>query len=217
LASSTNASNRNKGGHRTQAQRSATTQQKIVDGAVACVADGGFGAATMAAVADRAGVTVGAIQHQFVDKDGLRVAVLEHGLQRLAAVLDEIESTGDSTESQVSALVSQLWAGYREPDFRAVIEVLRSMRETDPDTGRVVAYLDRVRQMSDAAWARLFPDGGVARDRRLAAQRLVFGALNGLALEQFLVGAPPDDAALERSVLVDAVAGLLGPGASSEA
>ena len=196
------ASKSENGQRRTQAERSAITQRKIVDAAVECVADRGFGAATMTAVAERAGVTVGAIQHQFLDKDGLRVAVLEHGLERLASTLDSIEVNEMSTESRASALVDTLWSGYQEPYFRAVIEVLRSMRETDPDADRVATYLDRVRQMSDETWRRLFGADRVGSDQLLAAQRLVFGTLNGLAPERFLSGGAPGAAALARSALV---------------
>ncbi len=175
-----------------------------------CVAERGLAAATMTAVAERAGVTVGAIQHQFTDKEGLRSAVLEHGLDRLAEALRSIPATGNSLNDRVQTLVDELWSGYREPDFRAMIEILRSMREADGDGSRAASYLEQVLELSGSTWRRLFPDV-VDEQAVMASQRLVFGALNGLALEQFLLGEPVDQAPYERAALADAVTRMLQP------
>ncbi len=192
---------------RTQAERSEESRRRIVEAAVELVAERGIGAATMAAVAEQAGRSVGAIQHQFTDKDGLQVAVLEHGLDRLGEILDGVPADADSIRARAENVVDALWAGYREPDFLAVMEVLRSIREAD--AGRVQVYLDQVLHAAGGAWLRLFGDGDLDEAAMWASIRLVFGTLNGLALEQFLAGRSLDEALIERAALVGAVTELL--------
>ena len=52
--------------HRTQAERSAKTRSKVIDAAIACIAEDGFKQATTKRVARRAGVTWGTIQLDLV-------------------------------------------------------------------------------------------------------------------------------------------------------
>ena len=66
-----------------QQARSEVTRARVLDAAVACIAETGFGPANLAGIAERAGLTTGAIQHQFGDKATLLAAVVERGFERL--------------------------------------------------------------------------------------------------------------------------------------
>lgn len=70
---------------RTQAQRTAATRAALIAAGRELFADQGFDAGTQAIV-ERAGVTRGALYHQFGDKKGLFVAVVDE-LEREVAML----------------------------------------------------------------------------------------------------------------------------------
>ncbi|NIV48010.1 MAG: TetR family transcriptional regulator, partial [Gammaproteobacteria bacterium] len=61
----------------TQAERSALTRETVIQAVVDCIVEEGINAATAARIAERSGVTWGAIVHQFGDKDSLLLAVVE--------------------------------------------------------------------------------------------------------------------------------------------
>ena len=68
---------------RTQEERSAATRAKVIEAATECVAELGYRGATMSTMAQRAGVSWGAMQHQFGEKDAIFDAVLERVMERL--------------------------------------------------------------------------------------------------------------------------------------
>ena len=66
-----------KGNVRTQAQRSAATRDALLAAARPLFAEDGFGRVSADAIAKAAGVTRGAMYHQFADKTELFAAVFE--------------------------------------------------------------------------------------------------------------------------------------------
>ena len=65
------------GRRRTQAERTAATRAVLIDAARALFAEQGFANVSTQAIAAAAGVTRGALYHQFADKTALFTAVYE--------------------------------------------------------------------------------------------------------------------------------------------
>ena len=63
---------------RTQAERSATTRQALLDATIACLVEEGYANTTTARVAERAGVSRGAHLHHFQTRSALVAAAVEH-------------------------------------------------------------------------------------------------------------------------------------------
>jgi AcrR family transcriptional regulator len=63
---------------RTQAERSETTRKQLLDAAVKLIRQNGFGGLRTIEVADRAGVSRGALMHHFPSKHELVIAVLNY-------------------------------------------------------------------------------------------------------------------------------------------
>lgn len=61
-----------------QQDRSRATRARLLEAAIACLAEQGFAASTVAVVAERAGVSRGAAQHHFPTRETLFTAALEH-------------------------------------------------------------------------------------------------------------------------------------------
>ena len=177
---------------RSQLSRSEATRARVLDAAVACIAEEGFQPTNLARIAERAGLTTGAIQHQFGDKTALLSAVVERGFERMTDRLALLPGGPAPPEARVASLVRALWDGYDAATTRASLEILLAMRGDDAFHRRSLDFLTRVRERIDRLWMGTFWDLGIGRARHVEAQRLVFTTLNGLALERILVPGMPD-------------------------
>lgn len=111
-----------------QQDRSRATRTRLLEAAVACLADVGWSGATVALVAERAGVSRGAAQHHFRTREALFVAAVEHvaeerseAIRRRALAVPERstgadEGTGTGTDTGTGARAG--------PDRRSTREVV---------------------------------------------------------------------------------------------
>jgi AcrR family transcriptional regulator len=104
-----------------QQDRSRVTRARLLEAAIACLAELGWTASTVAVVAERAGVSRGAAQHHFPTREALFTAALEHVSQVRASEmkreLAEIAGSRPDTAAVVD-LVMNLFTG---PLFRAAL------------------------------------------------------------------------------------------------
>jgi AcrR family transcriptional regulator len=95
---------------RSQAERSATTRADLVQAARVLFAEHGFASVGTEAIAAAAGVTRGALYHQFASKTKLFEAVYEAIEEDLARELGEmIAATGASDPIEVMRLSANAW------------------------------------------------------------------------------------------------------------
>jgi AcrR family transcriptional regulator len=104
--------------------RGRATRSRLLESAVTCLAELGWGGATVAVVAERAGVSRGATQHYVPTREDLFTAALEHMAEvRLAEILREAATlpagSGQRTRDPVGLLV-RLYTG---PLVRAALQV----------------------------------------------------------------------------------------------
>jgi AcrR family transcriptional regulator len=106
-----------------QQDRSRITRARLLESAVSCLAELGWSGATVAVVAEHAGVSRGATQHYFPTREDLFTAALEHMAEvRLAEIRSEaarLPADAPPTRDVVGLLV-RLYTG---PLFRAALQV----------------------------------------------------------------------------------------------
>jgi len=190
---------------RAQNARRESTHTRVLDAAVTCIVEEGFQSSNLARIARYAGMTTGAIQHQFGDKATLLAEVVERGFERLVDGLARLPGGALPVGERVAALVGALWAGYDASSTRASLEILLAMRGDEGFQRRSLEFVAGMGERIDRLWMGTFWDIDCGRGSHVEAQRLVFTTLNGLALERILVpGMPdtaPDLARLSRGVL----------------
>lgn len=110
-----------------QQDRSRVTRARLLESAVSCLAGLGWGGATVAVVAEHAGVSRGATQHYFPTREDLFTAALEHMAEvRLAEIRSEAARSAclpagvAVPTSDVVGLLVRLYTG---PLFRAALQV----------------------------------------------------------------------------------------------
>ena len=175
---------------RTQAQRSAATQQVLVDAAIELLMERGWAATTAVAVCERAGCTRGALAHHYPNLS----ALLAHALESLYADLTAELRPRPAT---VRGVVDAMWQAVGDPRFKAVIEAW-SAAGNDPQLALEIgpAILRFAKLVSPTAGDR----GSPVRDADTKAFVLLAReAMIGMALGRATNGGKP--LGHERSVL----------------
>jgi len=103
------------------------TRAKIIDAAIAVLADKGFSGFTLQAVADRAEVLFGSVTHHYGTRDRLIAAMLEAILSRYRERFDELTTALREDESPIRALVSWLLDDALDPNTTGVFLELWAM------------------------------------------------------------------------------------------
>ncbi len=112
-------------------ERSRATRARLLEAAVACLAEEGTAGATVGAVARRAGVSRGAAQHHFPTREDLFLAVLRHMLDNRGAELRRGAAAVPEGSGRTEAVVQMVVDAFTGTDFRAALQ-LWSAAASDP-------------------------------------------------------------------------------------
>ena len=173
---------------RSQAQRTAETRTRIIDAAVESISEVGFQNTTAAEIVRRAGLTWGAVQHQFGGKDGILKAVLEACFDHFAQCLGDIEPGNRSLKQRIDLFVDRAWDHFGSPEYRCTFEIL--LNSVGPEGSDPASlWQSEMFQAWHHIWARAFSDARLSRKRMVLLQHYTISVLSGLACTQIL-GAP---------------------------
>ncbi|MEU0501396.1 TetR/AcrR family transcriptional regulator [Nocardia sp. NPDC005998] len=112
--------------HEPKQDRSRATRQRLLEATIDCLAEMGWAAATVAVVAERAGVSRGAAQHHFPTREDLITAALEYMFDsRTQHAVDEgrVVIAMDEGIGRTEAVVAGLVESYTSPLFKAALQV----------------------------------------------------------------------------------------------
>lgn len=118
-------------GPRRRTERTADSRALILDAAVHCLAEEGYGATTTLAIQARAGVSRGRLLHHFPSRDALLIAAAQHlAGTRLADmelwVASSLHATGGV--ERLERATELLWEQFRQPYFWASVELWTAAR-----------------------------------------------------------------------------------------
>lgn len=167
---------------RTQSERTAETRAALIEATIALLMERGMQGATVQEICKRAGVTTGAIQHQFGSKNGLMNEVVQTLFEGIAR--SPGETTADSLEARIDRVIEHYWSIYTNERYYAVLEILLATRH-DPDLmHQVSGYRDR--QLSDGrkAMALRFPDVTLSPAEMMRHVQRVIDFMRGYALRR---------------------------------
>ncbi|KAA8890120.1 TetR/AcrR family transcriptional regulator [Nocardia colli] len=112
--------------HEPKQDRSRATRQRLLEATIDCLAETGWAAATVAVVAERAGVSRGAAQHHFPTREELITAALEYMFDsRTQQAKDEAIAVAALADGvgRTEAVVAGLVESYTSPLFKAALQV----------------------------------------------------------------------------------------------
>jgi AcrR family transcriptional regulator len=193
---------------RSHAERTAETRARIVDAVVDSVATVGFQRATATEIAARAGVTWGAVQHQFGDKDAMLVAVLEESFRRFAERIEGVSRSDRPLAERVARFVERAWEHFNSRYYRAAFEILLNYLGREDVYGGV--WRGQMAGAWDGVWRRIFWDTRLPRARDGMLQRYTISVLSGLASTAMLQGSARAAPSRELALLTDTLVRELG-------
>ncbi|GAA5044971.1 TetR/AcrR family transcriptional regulator [Nocardia callitridis] len=111
--------------HEPKQDRSRATRQRLLEATIDCLAQTGWAAATVAVVAERAGVSRGAAQHHFPTREDLITAALEYMFDSRTEQAKEEAAQVRAADgvSRTEAVVAGLVESYTDPLFKAALQV----------------------------------------------------------------------------------------------
>jgi AcrR family transcriptional regulator len=172
---------------RSHAERTAETQARIKAAVVECLAELGFHRTTAAEISRRAGVSWGAVQHHFGDKNGILIAVLEDAFHELAARLGGAAIENEPLEKRVAVFVDRAWEHFGSDRHRSVVEILLNYPVPEASAPEDLWQAGML-QAWNRIWDAYFGDARGTRRHRLALQHYTITVLSGLVTVRMLEG-----------------------------
>jgi AcrR family transcriptional regulator len=199
---------------RTQEERSSETRHRILESALECLAQRGYGGTTTTAVAERAAVSRGAQLHHFPTRASLIAAAVEHLYAKLRTDYEDRFAALPPGRQRLGAAIDLFWTVWQDPRLAAVVELHVAAR-TDAELLAALRPVAAEHQRHIVRLARrFFPREALGEPRFVAVLDLVQETLRGMAVGHLV---EPDDARARRTraILKELVAGALDGAAAS--
>lgn len=166
---------------RTQAERSAATRQVLLQAAIKCLSQHGYGMTTTIEVAELAGVSRGAMLHQFPSKADLMTFVVEEVFKDEVVQYSKMLKGIDDPRERLLAYPLATFKLQSRPAGVAVLEILQGSRSDRVLAKKLKPVQMRIEKSAIAALESEFP-GGVS----IPMLQLVVGVARGLAVSQVI-------------------------------
>jgi AcrR family transcriptional regulator len=186
---------------RSHAERSEETQRKVVAAAIICLHRAGFASTTTSQVAEEAGISRGAMLHQFPTRADLMLAVVRRVFDEERDLYSAAFAAVEGRSSDKMKAVPEItWSVLSRPEALAVLEILIEGR-SDPTLAKPLADLQaRIEVEAKETMLRQFPSTGFAEmPERAAMHRLFVAAIRGLSIDSLR---PGQDDEIKESVLL---------------
>ena len=166
---------------RTQAERSAGTRNVLLDASIKCLFEHGYGATTTILVAEVAGVSRGAMLHQFPTKADLMTFVVEEVFAQDVALYRRLLTGIDDPRQRLVAYPNAVWKVLSRPAGIAVLEILQGSRSDKALAAKLAPVQAKIESYAKDALQREVPRGVHG-----PLFQLIVGAVRGLSVTQVL-------------------------------
>lgn len=173
---------------RSQAERSATTRDVLLDATIRCLHEHGYSRTTTQLVAKEAGVSRGAMLHQFPTVDDLMAYVMEAVFDQEVALYRALLAGIEDPRERLVAYPAAVWKVLSRPEGVAVLEILQGSRTSARPESKIVQARERIEAFAKSELQREFPRG-VSN----SLLQLIVGAARGLSITQ-VIGPDGEDA-----------------------
>jgi len=175
---------------RTQESRSAETRARALETAIGLLYERGYAATNILTVASEAGISRGALQHQFPTKVDLMLYVVRTVYdQEKALYAERLDQIADPRERMLS-FPEVAWDLLSRPSGVAVLEILQGSR-SDPGLAERLRPL-QIEIERDSIDLVTVIAGKAGMDTAAPGVRLVVWAIRGLSIAQLLVEDPAE-------------------------
>lgn len=197
------------GPRRTQQERRTLSRDRLINAVIGVIRQKGYAGLRARDVTAASGMTWGAAQHLFGDKNELLLQVATRVSDALVQRLDARNAAGaGDVRERVAAVVNLIWDIYSSQDYYAMVEIVRGTRADLRFHEKLVESLARLSARVEQLWLAIFADAPASEAQSLACCNIVVLTLSGLAARKiYLRLGPQTDAVLEE--LIDNIAASL--------
>lgn len=166
---------------KTQAERSAATRKVLLDAAIKCLFEHGYGTTTTILVAEIAGVSRGAMLHQFPSKADLMTFVVEAVFEDEVKQYAKLLKNAKDPRERLLAYPLATWKLQSRPAGVAVLEILQGSRSDPVLAKKLKPVQAKIEKSAISSLEREFPSGV-----SIPLLQLVVGVARGLAISQVI-------------------------------
>jgi AcrR family transcriptional regulator len=156
----------------------------LLDAAIECLHERGFGGATLEIIAKRAGVSRGAVQFHFGNRDDLFLALLDEIKARLSKISLLDVSTAKSLEERLALVCGHYWEVLNSRHYIAAVQVQVGTLHDARLYPQVSRVLRKAEGTLDRRWVELFSDLKISADKLIMARHLALAAMRGMVVRQ---------------------------------
>lgn len=177
---------------RWQQQKSARTRQRLIDAAIDCLVEGGYSGLTTQQVAERTGVSRGAMHHHFATRIDMVTAVIDHVFyERMRLFLEDyLAEVGRGGEDKLVEIATAAhWRSVQTREYAAYLELAVAAR-TDAELHQ---FFEPAARRYDDVWTsemiESFPQWRSQWEAMKLANDFVIAAHMGMLLQGPVMGA----------------------------
>ncbi len=167
---------------RTQAERSALTRLRIVTAAAGLISSRGYAKLRTADVADAAGLSRGAMLHQFPTKTALVVATLAHVFEAAGAVSRARAAAIHPADDLIAAVIDDARQFFFNEHFKVALDIVLSTSTDKMARDEILDVSRRARRPVEAAWSAALAARGVPSPLAGDLVALTMGLVRGMAI-----------------------------------
>ncbi len=181
------------------AERSAAMRKRLIEAAIECLTELGYGATTLQVVTDRAGASRGAILHHFPSKVDLMIAVSEYAAGKQNRQVARLLADTAPGMDRFLGITMATWDAMQRPPAIALLEIMMGSRSDAELGARFPAVIDALeKHQREGVWEQAQSVGITDKAQIEAMTWLHNAAMRGLAMElMFSRDLPKTNAAMK--------------------
>lgn len=162
------------------------TRERILNAVVVLINESGYSSASSTAIAKKAGITWGAVQHHFGNKEEILLAVLEMARDVYILSLRSVELKKGSLEERIDRFVDTVWQHYKSDLYFAFSEIVMATRGRKGKLPLRSIRMNHQLEVHLQTMFEIFGDYEVSDFRMKESLRFVHRFLTGFAMDRML-------------------------------
>lgn len=158
------------------------TREQILESATKLLAEHGYAALRVAAVAKEAGVSLGGQLHHFPSKESLVIAVLERLSSRVLDMAVQEAARANTDDDSLVPISKSAERFYAAPEFLIYLDIFLSVRRHTLVGDTAARLLMSQRAATEALWLPHLTSRGISDKNALLIVRSLWALSRGLAI-----------------------------------
>lgn len=167
-------------------ERTAETRSRVIGATLDVLLERGYARCTTSDIADRAGVSRGALSHHFETKEALVAEAVESQLDESTAAIRSLADEVASGRLPLDVFLDRLWEMFRGRLFLVTLEHVTEARHNGPLRERLVPVVRDFHSALDEIWRSYFERAGLSEAEIETTLNATLCLMRGMGLQTVL-------------------------------